>query len=128
MVKQEGGEGPLGTQAGEATSFKQEEVKVKTERKALTLKERLEVCQTTERQRLTFCKVLPLLSCSSHTIPQEMFASWYLSLKMMWGYTRLSRASISIFCAEMLLGGSDPQYIDCKLSLDSSSIICISSA
>lgn len=27
------------------------------ERKGLTLKERLEVCQATERQRLTFCKV-----------------------------------------------------------------------
>jgi len=32
------------------------------ERKGLTLKERLEVCQATERQRLTFCKVnLPIL-------------------------------------------------------------------
>lgn len=30
------------------------------ERKALTLKERLEICQATERQRLTFCKVGPL--------------------------------------------------------------------
>ncbi len=30
---------------------------VKEQRKALTLKERLEVCQATERQRLSFCKV-----------------------------------------------------------------------
>lgn len=29
----------------------------KEQRKALTLKERLEVCQATERQRLSFCKV-----------------------------------------------------------------------
>ena len=29
------------------------------ERRALTLKERLEICQATERQRLTFCKVGP---------------------------------------------------------------------
>lgn len=29
---------------------------VKEQRKALTLKERLEICQATERQRLSFCK------------------------------------------------------------------------
>ena len=34
----------------------------KEQRKALTLKERLEVCQATERQRLSFCKVCHLLS------------------------------------------------------------------
>lgn len=31
--------------------------KAPKERKGLTLKERLEICQATERQRLTFCKV-----------------------------------------------------------------------
>lgn len=41
-------------------NVKQEETKIKTEdngRKALTAKERLEICQATERQRLAFCKV-----------------------------------------------------------------------
>ena len=31
--------------------------KILKERRGLTLKERLEICQATERQRLTFCKV-----------------------------------------------------------------------
>lgn len=64
VVKQEGGGTPPATQgegaggtAREPTPVKQEDVKVRVERKALTLKERLEVCQATERQRLTFCKV-----------------------------------------------------------------------
>lgn len=36
--------------------------KVVKERRGLTLKERLEICQATERQRLTFCKVRISLS------------------------------------------------------------------
>lgn len=36
------------------------------EKKALTLKERLEICQATEKERLTFCKVQPA-SCPQHS-------------------------------------------------------------
>lgn len=37
----------------------------KEQRKALTLKERLEVCQATERQRLSFCKVSHLFGAAT---------------------------------------------------------------
>jgi hypothetical protein len=63
---QEGGRAPSQPQGQGIVEVKTELFPVKQEdgevvkareRKSLTLKERLEVCQATERQRLTFCKV-----------------------------------------------------------------------
>lgn len=42
----------------------------KEQRKALTLKERLEICQATERQRLSFCKVRLLLGFQADLMGQ----------------------------------------------------------
>ena len=58
----------IGKTEGEVT-LKTEQGQNGFERRALTVKERLEICQATERKRLSFCKVISTLYRTLYPVP-----------------------------------------------------------